>query len=51
MIYKSDYYEGTLRTDAENNKAFFTSKDGIEREISIDSDMCVDIMAESTGKE
>lgn len=47
MIYKSDIYEGTLRTDAKNNKAYFTGSDGIEKEIPVDSKKCTDIMIEN----
>lgn len=47
MEYKSTFYEGTLRTDAESNKAYFTGKDGVEKEIAVDSVKCADIMAKA----
>lgn len=45
MEIKSDFYEGTLRLDVANNKAFFTPEGGKESEIPVDSKMCSDIMS------
>jgi hypothetical protein len=45
MEYKSEFYNGTLRVDAEENKAYFTEQGGKETEIPVDSKKCADIMA------
>lgn len=49
MNIESDFYEGNLRLDVENNKAFFTPKGGQESEIPVDSKKCCDIMATYLG--
>lgn len=44
IIIKSEFYEGTLRVDIENNKSFFTDKNGKTVEIPVDSKMNTDII-------
>lgn len=47
---KSDFYDGTLKVDVKSNKAYFTPNGGEEREVSVDSKLCTDIVASYVSK-